>query len=574
MRKIKATLFILTLFCFASSCKKAAVNEEGVITDTVPVLILDTNNTQHISVLTQHNDNTRAGLNDQETVLTVDNVNMAKFHRLFTLSVDDEVIAQPLVVGNLPTSFGKKNVVFVATVNNTVYAFDGDNGRKYWQKNYTVNGMRTPIASDMASNWCTPYTNITYNIGIVGTPVIDSATKTMYFVSRSTNGKNFFQYLHAIDITNGNEQANSPMEITATVAGSGDGSVGNVVAFDPLRGNQRQGLALVNGVVYISYASHCDWNPYHGWILGYNAKSLKQQIVYNNTPDGEEGGLWQSGMGIAADEKGNLYVTSGNGTVGKAATYLKTGSGTAETKESPDPTDPIGRSESAVKLTPSGNTLKVASYFTPSNYVTLNLNDLDYGVMGTFLIPNSNYYFTGCKDGNLFLLDRDNMGGFSKTGNNIQQTVPTNGNANMHCQPAYFKGVNTEYVYVWSENDKLRALPFNRSTNKFDNNQMTSNVAGPTNQSGAVLSVSSNAGKEGTGIVWAAFAKTGDAENYSCPGILRAFDANNISKELWNSDQTSGDAPGNYAKFSAPTIANGHVYLASFSRQVVVYGLR
>ena len=137
MRKIKATLFILTLFCFASSCKKAAVNEEGVITDTVPVLILDTNNTQHISVLTQHNDNTRAGLNDQETVLTVDNVNMAKFHRLFTLSVDDEVIAQPLVVGNLPTSFGKKNVVFVATVNNTVYAFDGDNGRKYWQKNYT-----------------------------------------------------------------------------------------------------------------------------------------------------------------------------------------------------------------------------------------------------------------------------------------------------------------------------------------------------------------------------------------------------------------------------------------------------
>ncbi len=237
--------------------------------------------------------------------------------------------------------------------------------------------------------WCNPYNNFLNNIGIVGTPVIDSTAQTMYFVSRVTDGTHFFQYLHAINIVTGADRAGSPVKITASVNGTGDGNVGGVVSFDPLRNNQRQGLALVNGVVYISYSSHCDWNPYHGWLLGYNAQTLQQQTVYNNTPNGENGGLWESGMGIAADAQGNLYVVSGNGTVGTSAPYSVVGNGTGENSDSPDPTDPSGRAESALRLTPSGGTLQITSYFTPSNYLDLNINDLDYGVMGTFLIPNS-----------------------------------------------------------------------------------------------------------------------------------------------------------------------------------------
>ncbi len=561
MNKNLALLALLIIIY--SGCSK-----KGVVNNPPP----PPPDTQHISVLTQHNDNTRAGLNSNETSLTTSNVNSKQFGRLFTLNVDDQVIAQPLVVGNLTIGSGNHNVVFIATVNNTVYAYDGNNGNLYWQKNFTVTGMRPPNAGDMSSSWCTPYNNISNNIGIIGTPVIDSAAQTIYFVSRSTDGSHFGQYLHAVNIVNGSEQPGSPVAITASVAGIGDGNVGNVVSFDPLRNNQRQGLTLVNGTVYITFSSHCDWNPYHGWILGYNAKTLQQQIVYNDTPDGENGGIWESGMGTAADAQGNLYITTGNGTVGKGGLYTATGNGTDENSPNPDPTDPRDRSESALKLTPSGATLQLSSYFTPSDYVNLNMNDLDYGVMGTLLIPNSNYYFTGCKDGNIYLLDKDNMGGYSASSNLVQQTIPLN--VSLHCQPAYYKGSSNEFVYVWSENDKLRALLFNRGSNTFATNEIVSTDNGPTGQSGAVLSVSSNGTKDGTGILWASYAASGDAESNVTPGVLTAFDANDITKELWNNKITPGDYAGNYAKFSPPTIANGHVYLPTFSNQVVVYGLK
>jgi hypothetical protein len=225
-----------------------------------------------------------------------------------------------------------------------------------------------------------------------------------------------------------------------------------------------------------------------------------------------------------------------------------------------------------MKLTPSGSTLQISSYFTPTNYLNLNVNDLDYGVMGTLLIPNSSYYVTGAKNGNLYLLNKDNMGGYNATFDHVQQVIPLN--ASMHCQPAYYKGSTTEFFYVWSENDQLRAFSFDRGSNKFMTNPIASTVPGPTGQSGAVLSVSGNGTKDGTGIVWAAYAMSGDAESFLTPGILRAFDANNVTKELWNSTQNSGDFVGNYAKFSPPTIANGHVYLATFSNRVNVYGLK
>ena len=214
----------------------------------------------------------------------------------------------------------------------------------------------------------------------------------------------------------------------------------------------------------------------------------------------------------------------------------------------------------------------MSSFFTPTNYLNLNINDLDYGVMGTILIPNSNYYLTGCKDGNLYLLNKDNMGGYSLSSNQVQQTIPLN--AGLHCQPSYYKGSVNEFVYVWSENDVLRALPYNRSSNTFSNSQISSSVNGPTGGSGAELSVSSNGSVDGTGILWATYAFSGDAGHTNSPGILRAFDANDITKELWNSNQSSNDHVGAFAKFSPPTIANGHVYLATFSNQVVVYGLK
>ncbi len=517
-------------------------------------------NPQAVSVLTQHNDNSRTGWNDNETALTTANVNPRQFGVVFTRQVDDQVYAQPLVVGHVNIGGGYHNVVLVATVNNTVYAFDGDDGTLFWQKNFTAPGMRPPRNTDMTGACSGSYTDFSGNIGIVGTPVIDAATGTMYFVARSTSGSAFVQFLHAVSILDGHEVSGSPTQITATTPGNGDGSVNGVIAFNAQRQNQRQGLTLLNGVVYVSFSSHCDWGPYHGWILGYDASTMQQRIVYNDTPNGGLGGMWESGTGMAADADGNLYVVTGNGTVGDAG----------------DPTNLTNRGSSALKLTPTGSTLRVASYFTPYNYQFLNDNDLDYGGMGALLIPNADLFLTGGKDGKLYLLNKDAMGGYLPSSNQVHQVVPLGGNnVNMHCQAAYYKGSTKEFVYVWSENNPLRAIPFDRASNLLSaQSQILSNAAGPTGQSGAILSVSSNGSQDGTGILWASYAYAGDAEHAVSPGILRAFDANDVSKQLWNNQADPRDAGGNYAKFSAPTIANGHVYLATFSNRVVAYGLR
>jgi len=517
-------------------------------------------NPQTVSVLTQHNDMSRSGWNANETALTTSNVNSPQFGLVFTVPVDGQVYAQPLVVGHVNIGGGYHNVVLVATVNNTVYAFDGDDGTLFWQKNFTAPGMRPPRNTDMTGACSGSYTDFSGNIGIVGTPVIDASTGTMYFVARSTSGTAFVQFLHAVSILDGHDVTGSPTQITASSPGNGDGSVNGVIAFNAQRQNQRQGLTLLNGVVYLSFSSHCDWGPYHGWILGYDVSTMQQRIVYNDTPNGGLGGMWESGTGMAVDADGNLYVVTGNGTVGDAG----------------DPTNLTNRGSSALKLTPTGSTLRVASYFTPYNYQFLNDTDLDYGGMGALLIPNSDLFLTGGKDGKLYLLNKDAMGGYLPSSNQVQQVVPLgSNNVNMHCQAAYYKGSSKEFVYVWSENDPLRAIPFDRASNLLSPQaQILSNAAGPTGQSGAVLSVSSNGSQDGTGILWASYAYTGDAEHAVSPGILRAFDANDVSKQLWNNQLDPRDAGGNYAKFASPTIANGHVYLPTFSNQVVVYGLR
>ncbi|MBS1947348.1 MAG: hypothetical protein JST47_06235 [Bacteroidetes bacterium] len=544
----KKHLFCVAGFLIVLSCKSK---------DTAPHTTKPNN--QHISVLTQHNNNTRSGLNDHETVLRDTNVNANRFGRLFNLPVDDQVYAQPLVVGNVAMSGTSYNVVYIATVNNTIYAYDADGGSLFWKKNYTSPGMRPPKNSDMTQACGGLYYDFSGNIGIVGTPVIDSISQTIYFVARSTNnGNSFVQYLHAVDITTGNERTGSPVMITATYTGNGDGSNNNQIIFDAQRQNQRQALTLTNGVLYVTFSSHCDWGPYHGWILGYNASTLQQQVVYNDSPDGYNAGLWESGTGMAVDDGGSLYIVTGNGSVGI----------------NNDPANPRNRGESAMKLSVAGATLNISSYFTPFNFDYLEANDLDYGCMGSFLIPNSNYFFTGAKDGNLYLLNKDNMGGYQAATNQVQQTIFLNANANQHCQPSYYKGTNKEYVFIWSENDALKGFLFNRSTNMFDVGSTVAGMNGPGGQNGAMLAVSSNANTSGTGILWASYSKGCDAEHSVCPGILRAFNADDITQELWNSDQSASDAVGNYAKFASPTIANGHVYLATFSGYVAVYGLK
>lgn len=564
---IKKAILPLLLAASFLGCKK----KENV-TPPPPADSTATNygkaNSEHYSVLTQHNDNTRAGWDNKEGVLTVTNVNSQSFGLLFNLPVDDQVYAQPLVYGNLNIASGTHNVVFVATTANTVYAFDGTTGKQYWTKNYTVSGMRAPIASDMVSSWCSPYTDFAGDIGIVGTPVIDSVSKIMYFVARSTNGSTFVQYLHAISIVDGSEEPGSPVAISASVPGTGDGSSNGTVSFDPRRNNQRQGLLLLNGVVYISWSSHCDWNPYHGWILGYNASTLKQQVVYCDTPDGEAGGLWESGMGLASDGT-SIYVTSGNGTVGDD-TYTSSDNGTNPGATNANPSDLTNRGESAIKLTPNGSTLTVSSFFTPMTYYNMDQNDLDYGVMGTLLIPGSSDYLTGCKDGNLYLLNKDNMGGYSASINQVLQTIPLN--VSLHCQPAFYAGGLNNYMYVWSENDQLRAFAFNGG--QFATNSTTSSDAGPTGGCGADLAVSSNGTTQGTAILWATYGTSGDAGSVVVPGILRAFNATDVTQDLWNSQASSKDYGGTYSKFCSPTIANGHVYLATFANKVAVYGLK
>ncbi len=505
------------------------------------------------SVLTQHNDIMRTGWDSTETILNTKNVNVNSFGFIFSRSLDDQMYAQPLVVSNVPISGVKVNVVYAATVNNTVYAYNADNGAittPYWQINLTESGMRPPANTDVGSA-CGTYLDFTGKIGIVGTPVIDTITKRMFLVARSVDASgNFYQYLHSIDITNG---ADSKVLITAQVSGNGVGSTSGILPFNSETQNQRSALLLLNGVVYIAYASHCDTNPYHGWVLGYDENTLTQKYVFVNNPNNGESGIWMSGAGPAADNNGNLYVATGNGSGAASSSNLQM---------------------SFIKLKPDNNTntLAVSSYFIPYNYSTLSNGDKDFGVSQALLIPNTNLALTGCKDGNLYLVNKDNMGGLGTTSNTDLQTLHIGGA--MHSSFGYFKGSSNEFIYLWSENTSLAAIPFNRSTSLLGTPVNNTTLQGPIGYTGAFLSVSSNGNKDSTGIVWISHAVSCNANHQTCPGILRAVAANDITKELWNSNLVPSDAVGNFAKFSCPTIANEKVYLATFSNRLMVYGLK
>jgi hypothetical protein len=514
--------------------------------------------------MTQHNDLARTGANLNETQLTVTNVNTNQFGLVVTRPVDDQIYGQPLVMTNVSIpGQGLRNIVIVATVNDSMYAFDADDATvvaPYWQVSFLSPNVVAPRNTDMTGACGGGYLDFSGNIGIVGTPVIDPASGTLYVVARTKeNGSSFVQRLHALDIATGAERPNSPVTITASVTGTGDGNVAGLITFDQLRQNQRAGLALVNGVVYICWAAHCDWTPYHGWVIGYDASTLQRLAVYNDTPNGYDGGIWMSGQAPAADASGNLYLSTGNGAVDTSGT--------------------VNRGESLLKLTRSGTNLNVVSWFTPYNWMNLEGGDLDLGSAGMLLIPGTSLALSGGKQGILYLVNRDNMGGLTTSAttndNIVQNFQPAVGSHQLHGGPVWWDGPDGSYAYVQVASDYLRQYKFDRSAGQF---LLPYYSQGPTaaasGQPGGILAVSANGTNAGSGIVWASHNLGGDANQAVRPGILHAYNAQNVTNELWNSEQLkTRDSVGNFAKFVAPTVANGKVYLATFSNRLNVYGL-
>ncbi|MDB6017893.1 MAG: C-terminal target protein [Pedosphaera sp.] len=519
-----------------------------------------------VAVLTQHNDGGRTGMNLNETFLNITNVNTNQFGLLFSRNVDDQIYAQPLVMTNVNIlGRGTHNIAIIATVNDSVYAFDADNASvtaPYWTVSFIhPPNIVAPANKDLSAIGACGgnYQDFSGNMGIVGTPVIDPVAGTVYLVARTKeNGTTFVQRLHALDVATGAERPNSPVIISATYAGTGDGNVGGVMSFDPLRENQRPGLALANGTVYIGWASHCDSGPYHGWIIGYDQTTLQRVAVYNDTPNGYNGGIWMSGQAPACDANGNLYVAVGNGTV--------------------DINGGPNRGESFLKLARSGTNLTVASWFTPYNWQALENGDIDLGSGGLLLIPGTTLAISGGKEGIVYLVNRDSMGGLTSsttTNDNIIQSFPITTDE-VHGGAVWWDGPGISYGYFWPSSTNLQQFVFNRGSGKFTLPTIAqSSTAAPSGQPGGILAVSGNGTNAGTAILWAVHQLGGDANQQVLPGILHAYSAQNVGIELWNSEQFSArDTAGKFAKFVPPTVANGKVYLATFANRLNVYGLQ
>ena len=511
------------------------------------------------SVVTQHNDAARTGANLEEMTLTTTNVNVSQFGKLFERVVDDEIYGQPLYVYGVEIpGVGTRNVVFVATNNDSVYAFDADTpsaAAPLWKVTYTnpAAGI-TPIPRADVGQACGTYRDFANNIGIGGTPVIDPLTQTIYFVTRTKENGSYVQRLRALDIRDGSERTGSPRLIQASVPGTGDGrDANNNIPFNARTENQRAALLLDHGTVYISWASYCDQGPYHGWILGYDAASLAQVMVYNTSPDGGLGGIWQSGGGLAADSSGNLYALTGNGTFNGDTGGASFGN-------------------SFIKVSPTGTLL---DWFTPFNWSFLNATDEDLGIQNPLLVPNSSLVIGGGKEGVMYVVDRTNMGHI-RSGNNSQivQSFQASSSGRMNGAPVFWNGsAYGPAIYLWPAGDPLKVYRLSGGTFVTPASAQSTALA-PGGMPGGMLSLSANGATSGTGILWAALSRGGDANHTPQPGILRAYDAGNVTRELWNSEQNATrDTLGLFSKFSSPTIADGKVFVSTFSNKLVVYGL-
>ena len=503
------------------------------------------------AVLTQHNDNNRSGANLTESLLNTNNVNTNTFGLLYTLPVDDQIYAQPLVMTNvLVPGKGVHSLVYVATVNDSVYAFDADDSSvtsPYWTRSFIAPpDIVAPRNTDMTNACSGNYLDFSGNMGIVGTPVIDPAIGTLFVVARTREyGTNFVQRLYALDLATGADKPNSPVIISSGVPS---------YPFDPYKHNQRPALLLAKGIVYITWASHCDWTPYHGWIIGYNATNLNMPPISTNaSPSGSQAGIWMSNNGPAADAAGNVYLSTGNGTFDGVSNF----------------------GESFLKLTNRNGVLAISSWFTPYNWNNLNGSDQDLGTGGVLLIPGTSLMLSGGKAGVMYLVNRDNMGHVSSgtSDTNIIQSWSI-GSHSIHCGPVWWNGPNGSFTYIWgASSDRLRQYQFTNNA-KFNTSAFSqSPTIGGAGQPGGIHSLSANGANAGTGILWAS-VNAGNANQAVVGGSLHAYSAENVTNELWNSTQLLGrDAYGSFAKFVAPTVANGKVYMATFSNRLNVYGL-
>src|ERR1051326_4507758 len=476
-----------------------------------------------VAMLTHHNDLNRSGANLDETLLTTNNVNTNQFGKIFTRTVDDEIHTQPLIATNVNVpDKGIYNLVIVATVSNSVYAFDAEeasNSAPIWKTNFLSPGIVPPRNTDMTFACGGNYHDFAGNMGIVGTPVIDPDTSTLYVVSRTKEpGPTYVQRLWALDVRTGTE------------AGAPNGHVVisfvNGTAFNGQIQNQRAALALVNGYVYITWSSHCDGGAYHGFIAAYNVTNLAlPPLTYNVTPGGNQGGIWMSDQAPPADAAGNVYLTVGNGSFNGTTQF----------------------GESFLKLTNTGTALSRVDWFTPYDWSTnLNARDADLGSGGVLLIPGTSLLFSGGKAGRLYLVDGTNMGHLvaaaATSDTNIVQSWDL-GSHEIHGGPVWWDGPTVSYAYVWAaSSDRLRQYTFGRALGKFSSTTPTaqSTTIGGSGTPGGLLSLSANGTNAGTGIVWASVNTTSSANQATVAGTLHAYDAQNVARELWNSDKIPG----------------------------------
>lgn len=500
-------------------------------------------------VTTSQYDNQRTGATLTEIFLTPEDVNAKQFGKLGAFQVDGAVYAQPLFLPavDIPGK-GKHDVVFVATENDSIYAFDAYqiNDAPLWQVSLLEQkDGETPLSPrDTACPIIQP------NIGITSTPVIDLKTGTLYVLARSkvqhtSANTEYFQRLHALAVATGAEKFGGPIVVAAVVPGYGAGSTNGQVRFDPLRQNPRAALLLVNDLVYLMWASSCDVPTYHGWIMAYDAKTLQKKAVLNVTPNGSDGGIWAADTGPAADESGNVFVPTGNGTFDASTGGSDYG-------------------DSILKVILQDASLTIADYFTPYNQVQLSDSDADLGSSGPVLLPDQrglhrHLLLQPTKSGVLYVVDRDQMGKFHSEGDAVVQTIEMDGGG--YGAVAYWNG----HVFFAANGGRLRDYAVTGNGLKLARTSFTK-----FEDPGATPSISANGNQNA--IVWAVATKTWDGPDL--PAILYAFDAKNIDRPIYSSEQNAQrDRAGMASRFVIPLVVNGHVYFASRG-EVDVYGLR
>ncbi len=503
-----------------------------------------------VGVLTGRADNGRTGQNTNETMLTPANVNSNSFGRIFSYTVDGCVLGQPLIMPNVTIpGQGAHNVAFVATMHDSVYAFDADsnagpNAAPLWQVSFinpsagiTTMQSATDLQASSSPGFYGP------EVGISGTPVIDVLTGTLYVEAKTKevtgNLTNFVHRVHALDVTTGAEKFGGPVVVSGTVSGIGDGFTGNgTLDFNSYKHMNRPALLLMNGILCVSFTGHQDFPPYHGWVFTYDAYTLQPLGVYNTTPNGAAGGIWQATSGPAGDAAGNIYFESGNGSFD--ATHGNMG-------------------DAVVKLSTAGG-LNLADYFAPASQLNLNLQDLDIGSAGVMLLPDAagsanhpHLMVAGSKTGVFWLLDRDNLGQFNAGGDTQIVQEISGATGGMWVTPAYFNG----QIYYSATGDYVKGFAISNAViNTTPLSQSTATIGYP----GQSLMVSANG--VANGIVWG--LQTSGAQ--SSPAVLHAYNATNLAVELYNSSQNaSRDNPGNAVRYTMPTIANGKVYVGTVS---------